>query len=399
MPEDRIPYLIEKLLQGSADPTERDELAEWAVAAGQHGRDAAALEAAWQRFAPQDHLPDDKAAAILAAILAAPKQKPLPRIGRRWIRVAGAAAVLILLGVGYWQLHRPTTPPLAAAMPQAQRFHDDVIAPTGSRTTLTLGDGNTITLDSAASGTLAQQGGMQVQKIAKGQLAYVPTGKTGAITYNTLSTGRGGQTSVTLADGTRVWLNALSTLRFPAAFTGTERQVELTGEAYFEVAHNADAPFRVKITPSASGKDSYDLAVLGTAFDIKAYPDEALSRITLLEGAVNVSLSSGEGQRLSPGQQAQVTPGQPIRVAPDADTTAAVAWKNGYFVFHSADLASLLREAARWYDIDVEYQRTVSTRFNGEVPRSTPVSDLLKAMELTGDVKFAIEGKKITVLR
>jgi ferric-dicitrate binding protein FerR (iron transport regulator) len=202
---------------------------------------------------------------------------------------------------------------------------------------------------------------------------------------------------VVLADGTRVWLNAVSSLRYPVTFGGGERRVELTGEAYFDVTKNAAAPFRVEV--KRSSQEGYVVEVLGTAFDINAYSDEDQSSVTLLGGAVRVTQPSGPDQSLSPGDQAKIAPGQPIRVIPNADIEAAVAWKNGYFLFHSTDLATILRQAARWYDVEVDVQRRVPTRFNGDVPRKTPVSDLLKAIELSGDVKFAIEGKKITVLK
>jgi ferric-dicitrate binding protein FerR (iron transport regulator) len=275
---------------------------------------------------------------------------------------------------------------------------------------LTLADGRHIRLDSAANGALAWQGNARVIKLASGQLAYNSTAeKPTEVLYNTLTTSKGGQTSIVLADGTKVWLNAASSLHFPTTFTGADRSVELTGEAYFEVAKDPARPLRVTVNGA-------EVEVLGTSFNIDAYGDEPVSKTTLLSGSIKVSVAgahfpvsslargtvpspSDEGQKLSPGQQAQIQAGKSIRVIDNADIDQAVAWKNGIFLFHSADLASILRQAARWYDVDIDYQRTVSTRFNGEVPRNTSLSHLLKIIELSGDVRFGIEGKKIIVLR
>jgi ferric-dicitrate binding protein FerR (iron transport regulator) len=192
-----------------------------------------------------------------------------------------------------------------------------------------------------------------------------------------------------LADGTKVWLNAASSLRFPAAFAGKERIVELNGEGYFEVAKNASMPFHVRV-------HDMDVQVLGTHFNINAYTDETAMRTTLLEGSVQVSQGE-QTQLLTPGQQAAASQNGQIQLADGVDVEEVMAWKNGMFQFQGADLETILRQAARWYDIDVEYKQRISDRFSGQISKNVNLSQLLKILELTGKVHFEIEGRKIIV--
>ncbi len=267
----------------------------------------------------------------------------------------------------------------------------DVAAPIKNRSMIILANGNRVFLDSAADGVLATQNNVRITKLSDGQIAY--SGSNAQVSYNTLSNPRGSKViDLTLSDGTKVWLNAESSLHFPTAFIGKERKVEITGEAYFEVAHNASMPFKV------TGSDGVEIKVTGTHFNVNAYGDETTNTITLLEGSVTVTKGTVTA-KLLPGQQALVDKQGMIKKSDNADTVQAVAWKNGVFLFHSAGITTLLNQAARWYDVEIVYERKVNTRFNGEVPRNTPVSDLLKAMELSGEVKFSIEGKKIIVLK
>jgi ferric-dicitrate binding protein FerR (iron transport regulator) len=209
--------------------------------------------------------------------------------------------------------------------------------------------------------------------------------------YNTISTPKGGQYQVTLSDGSKVWLNAASSLRFPATFSGKERKVELTGEGYFEVAHNKKMPFHVTV-------NDLDVEVLGTHFNINAYADESAIKTTLLEGSVKV-VKGNETKIIEPGEQASVTTSEDeINVKQQVDLEQVVAWKNGIFQFERADIESVMRQISRWYDIDVDYHGRVSEHFGGTISRDVNISDVLKMLEMTGGVNFKIDGKKVIVM-
>ncbi|MBK6990916.1 MAG: FecR domain-containing protein [Chitinophagaceae bacterium] len=311
----------------------------------------------------------------------------IPFYRKSWFKVA-AAAVLLIGAFAIYKLIGISKPELPIA--KVENTKQDV-APGGNKAILTLADGSTIILDTAANGKLTQQGNSNIVKLNNGQLAYNALNeKPTEIVYNTISTPRGGQYQLTLADGSKVWLNAASSLRFPASFTGNERKVEITGEAYFEIAKNASMPFIV----SANG---LNVEVLGTHFNINSYADEAAITTTLLEGAVKVSKGNAL-QLLSPGQQAQVTNNGPIRVSKIIDVEEVMAWKNGSFVFNSTDIENIMRQISRWYDVDVSFDGSISKElFSGIVSRTSKLSQVLKIMERAG-VKFKIEGKRIVVM-
>jgi len=304
------------------------------------------------------------------------------------LKWTAAAAVLILLaGVGYVFLQSPRPSDRYVQQIPNQRFKNDVL-PGRQGAVLTLSNGKKITLDSAANGVLASEGGTQVLK--KGEEVVYGKGNLSAeVSYNTMTTPQGRQYHVTLADGTEVWLNAGSSITYPTIFTGKERTVKITGEVYFEVARNTSMPFRVE-------KGDVKVEVLGTHFNMNTYDDERSLKVTLLEGAVRV-ISAGGANTITPGQQAQVTKGR-ITVANQVNAEEVMAWKNGRFLFSGTDLDQLMRQLTRWYDVKVEYNKKVSDLFYAEIPRSTNLSDVLKALELTGKVHFAIEGKKIIVM-
>ena len=267
------------------------------------------------------------------------------------------------------------------------------ILPGGNKAVLTLGNGSTIILDSTSGGTLGNDGGINIIKTGDGQVEYRlndNTQTTHAAIYNTISTPRGGQYQIVLADGTNVWLNASSSLRYPVEFNDSIREVEMTGEVYFEVAHNPSKPFRVKVN------DNY-INVLGTHFNVMAYDNEPSINTTLLEGAVKVE-NKKSSIRIFPGQQARADASGSVRVIKDADVDEAIAWKSGFFQFKSADIKSIMHQVERWYDADIHYQGEVKLHFTGQVSRSVKVSELLRKLELTNEVHFKIEGRRITVL-
>ena len=315
------------------------------------------------------------------------KLKKLP-----WLRYA-AVGLLIIAGSGTYLMlqHKTPSKPATIAIHKEQTKTD--LAPGGNKAVLTLGDGSTIVLDDAKNGALTQQGTTTVLKL-NGKLTYDPANKKNEeIVYNTISTPRGGQYQIELPDGSQVWLNAVSSLRFPTAFAGKERRVEVTGEAYFEVAKNAAIPFKVVIvTPAGNGTE---VVALGTQFNIMAYNDEAAVKTTLLEGSIKINQDIKQ-VLLKPGQQARLQD-MSLKIIESVDTEEVVAWKNGYFQFSSASLQQVMRQIARWYDVDINYDGKVpERRFGGKISRDNNASEVLKVLELS-KVKFRIEDKKIIV--
>ena len=337
-----------------------------------------------------------RADEILLRILQAEQEEEtvetaLPKIGwRRW--VAAAIITGLVAGAAWLAWNAANDQPIENFVAQEKRFQNDV-EPGRYKARLTLADGTTIVLDSAAAGELARQGNTVVLN-KDGQLVYdVNEGGGGEILYNTLHTARGEMYTTVLADGSKVWLNAASSIKFPVAFSGNERRVEITGEAYFEIAHNPSKPFKVI-------KGDVEVAVLGTHFNVNAYEDESEIKVTLLEGKVHVANTNSKypnSKFLHPGQQALINQSTIQLTNPDLEHV--MAWKNGRFIFKSMDIKSLMKELERWYDIEVSYENTPTTGFNARITRNTPLSSILKALELTGEVKFRIEGKKVVVMR
>ncbi len=296
-------------------------------------------------------------------------------------KAAAAAMVIVLAGVtAYFAAsHRFSHAPALARQD---------VAPGANKAVLVLADGRHIPLDSAARGTVAQQGGVTISQTGSGQLDYNGTGTNGKeVVYNTVTTPRGGQFRITLPDGTKVWLNAASSLHFPAAFPAGERKVEITGEVYFEVAPQAAAPFIV----TARGTE---ITVLGTHFNVNAYTDEASVSTTLLEGSVRVT-HQGRMVTLKPGTQAQVK--EDIRVVDNADTEALMAWKNGRFSCSDAPLENIMRQISRWYDVQVVFKDQITDTYSIEIARDVPLSKLLRFLELSGGVHFEVNEKTIII--
>jgi transmembrane sensor len=308
--------------------------------------------------------------------------------GARW----AAAAILLMVSTGgYFLLQRSPGKEVVKSNVIQQPVQNDIAAG-GSKAILTLADGTTVVLDTVNNGTLTKQGTVTVVKL-DGQLAYNNSEKASTeVLYNTITTPNGGQYKLVLADGTKVWLNAASSLRYPTTFTGNERRVEVAGEAYFEVAKNATIPFKVNVI----GKG--EIEVLGTHFNINAYSDEPAITTTLLEGSIRFTqLATKKATLIAPGQQVLLSVEGEMKLNKQADLESAVAWKNGSFNFTSQDLVSIMRQVSRWYDVEVVYKGAISHEtFTGIVGRSSNVSEVLKLMEDSG-VHFKIEGKKIVV--
>ncbi|MNX68638.1 fec operon regulator FecR [compost metagenome] len=312
-----------------------------------------------------------------------------------WHRFSIAATILITLSVGVFFILQRT---------KGLKFDEDHlitqdVAPGSSKAVLTLGNGRKVILNDVRVGTLAKQAGITISKAADGRLVYHVSPAAGLdrtgmkMEYNTISTPRGGQYQVNLPDGTTVWLNSASSLKFPTEFKFQDkREVELTGEAYFEVAHDKKQPFVVKT-------NKQEVEVLGTHFNINSYDDEPETKTTLLEGSIRVSPLSfgGKGKViLKPGQQAILNKNMQVVYA---EVGAAIAWKNGFFHFKDADLYTVLRQLARWYDVEVIYQiERTNDEFVGDIPRTVTLATALKILNL-GGVQYKIDGKKIIVTK
>jgi ferric-dicitrate binding protein FerR (iron transport regulator) len=311
----------------------------------------------------------------------------------KFVRYAAVAAVLVVLaGLGYiinFDSKRENFP-----LRQPVATHD--VAPGHEGAVLTLADGKQIVLDSAGDGSLARQGGMAITKEHAGQLVYQtePTGVFPQATmYNTLTTPRGRRTAVVLSDGTKVWLNAASSIKFPAAFMGKDRTVELSGEAYFEVAKDAGKPFRVKVNRPGG---NMNVEVLGTSFNIMAYDDEATSSTTLVDGSVKVVTGTG-ASLLKPGQQLLAGSDGKTSLVADADVQKAIAWKDGNFVFRGDGLDAIMKQLARWYDIDVRYDSPVTDHYTGKISRQVNISQVLKMLQAAGGVNFTVDNRQVRV--
>ena len=311
-----------------------------------------------------------------------------------WKRMAAAAVIFLLAGTGlfYFLGNSPADEKLLAI--ENTLLKADVAPPGSVNATLTLSNGIKIVLDSAGNGMLAQQGDVNVMKLSDGQIVYNPMDiqeHNGEVMYNTLTNPRGSKpVKIVLAEGSKVWLNTESSLRYPTAFTGTERKVEITGEAYFEVAHNDAMPFRVSV-------NAMEVEVLGTHFNINSYQEEKETRTTLLEGSIKVKAGS-VSRIIKPGEQARVhhNSKQALLIS-SPDIAEVMAWKEGRFSFSNADLETIMREMARWYNVEVEYKDQIKDRYTVNVSRDVPVSQLFQFIEMTGGVHFEIKERKIVV--
>lgn len=305
-----------------------------------------------------------------------------------------AAALIPLLAIGTYLWFQVNEPRKESDSGISQLPVD--ILPGKNGAILTLADGAKVILDSLGNGVVATQSGTVII-LENGELAYGPMpGSDQEIVYNTMTTPNGRQFLVTLSDGTKVWLNAASSLRYPAVFAGKERNVEVTGEAYFEVAENAEKPFIIKLN------DQTQIEVLGTKFNVNAYSDEASINTTLLSGSVRVVTDANNSVVLKPGQQAQVFSGKTasrVLVVPEVNTDQIVAWKNGSFNFNDKTLRDVMRQLARWYDMEVVYDGNVPDKiFFGEMGRDLNLSQCLNVLERM-EVHFRIEGRKLIVMQ
>lgn len=389
MENKRAEELLDKYLKGNCTPDEITIVESWYLKVTEE---------------PEELLAEPDYHTLEQSIWAGIQQQnnPSKKLKIQW-GWAAAAVILIALGFGMYQYH-------AISSPGVQNYdhlaHND-IKPGGNKAYLTLANGTKISLNDIRNGQIAEQSGVSITKTANGELVY--TAKNAVVPlnnkqpqFNTIETPRGGQYQVNLPDGTKVWLNAGSSLNYPTVFASNGREVQLKGEAYFEVAkrtiNGERVPFMVKTATQV-------VEVLGTHFNINSYENEADTKTTLLEGAVKVRPVSSSAQNneagkiLKPGEQSLLK-GTSIKVS-EVDTEEALAWKEGLFMFDNENLESIMRKVSRWYDVEVVFQDNglMTKDFSGTVSRFGNVSQVLKKIELTGSVHFKIEGRRIVVMK
>ena len=386
---ERYEKLLQKYLDGQCNRAEMEELYAWLQSSGSNRSLLTAMQREFEKTMSEHHdIPSEVSDRIETRLLQDISQEKVVRLPQRmrlrWI----AAAVVLLAGSGiYYYMSTVSSRKTLTADNSALAADTGDIAPGTNKAILTLANGDVVTLDSAGNQVINQ--GQAIVHQQNGQLHYAAQGSSDVVTYNTLTVPRGGQFNIVLSDGSHVWLNAASSMRYPTSFKGDRREVEIQGQGYFEVAPDASKPFFVKA-------NNTEVQVLGTQFDIMAYADEKSINTTLIEGLVNVKYGNIQ-QRLRPGQQAVVDPVTGNMVVMPADVDQVTAWKTGFFEFDNASLADILRQLSRWYDIEVSYKQTGNERlFGGRISRSLPLSDILHMLEANGPA-FSLSGRKLTV--
>jgi ferric-dicitrate binding protein FerR (iron transport regulator) len=412
----KLEYLLNRYADKTATPAEKEELMRLLQENSNDETVQQVIDKMITERPVMHEMSEKTAQAVLQAIFEADEtpvvtMKTTPVRRMPYWRIAAAAVVLLmvtaagLLVMNYYSKNQV-----------AKVDSKNDVAPGGNKAVLTLADGSTIVLDNEKNGVVAQEGNAKVVKLKNGQLMYAKADDQSAVAnapmvYNTLSTPKGGQYNIELPDGTKVWLNAASSITYPTAFDAKERKVQVTGEAYFEVAHNAQKPFIVNVN------NKEEVTVLGTHFNINAYEDENAIHTTLLQGSVKVgsrqwAVGSGEkaegkGQKaekeqsviLKPGEQVSLSHTSQLSQPIPVQTDRVMAWKNGVFHFENADIKTVMRQVSRWYDVDVVYKRSLDNDdpLFFEVTRNTNLSDVLRVLNLAGGARYTIEDKKVIV--
>jgi len=386
----RIAYLLKQYATNNCTRKELLELFEWLEQENDDITIQNAFQAVWQSGTAADIVPVINKEKVYAHIM---QEFPAQKISiwrREWIRMVAAAVLLFAVtGTLYLTIYRTKEKPVLAALPSIGD-----IAPGHNGAVLTLSNGQKIVLDTAGNGELVKDGNVAIIKNG-GDIIY--QGKADKIVYNTISTDKGRQWQLTLPDGTNVWLNSASSIRYPLSFNDKERRVEITGEAYFEVVHNSKLPFRVQInTPSGDGGLIEDI---GTAFNVNAYSDEHAVKTTLLEGSVKVSTGNSSSLTLKPGQQAVSNSNQNAntKILNNIDTEEVTAWKDGLFIFNKSNVETIMRQIGRWYNVDIVYEGAVPEKqIHGTASRNTNLSSIIKVLSLSG-IHVKMEANKIIV--
>jgi len=394
MSESRLSYLFYRHVDGAITEAEKQELAGLAAQPVYRELLMQLMEESWETFSESKKVfSREESDQVLQTALTSGGKLRRISLFRRW--GSAAAAILVILASA-WLLY--------SKKPNREVDSGQIatnIAPGRDGAVLTLADGSKVVLDSLGNGIITNQHGTQVA-IKNGQLTYNTTGNgpTTEEIYNTLVTSKGREFHVRLPDGTNVWLNAASSIRYPVVFKGKERKVNITGEAYFEVKENAAIPFRVAVA------NKTDIEVLGTHFNVNAYDNEANLSTTLLEGAVRVTASPALTHRnqessmvLKPGQQARIA-GAAVELVNNADLDKVMAWHNGLFNFQDASLQEVMNQLERWYAVDVVYEEGIPVKyFEGQMRRDMNLSEVLNALKETG-LRYRIEeGRKLVIVK
>lgn len=384
----RLDELHTRVLTGQASPDEEEE---WRALLKLPEHQEKALEIFRQVYGmePFADLSGEQSQVMLEQILmvkgAYPPVHRIHFLKTAWFRYA--AVLLLIAGTAtflYLNNRQQKEPSIQTAI------GEPAILPGGNKAVLTLADGSTIVLDSAAIGSLAAQGTTQIMKSDAGSLVYQAGAVNGEVLYNTIRTPKGGQYQVVLPDGSGVWLNAASSIRFPASFTGNERNVEVQGEAYFEVLQDPKKPFSVMAGQTR-------INVLGTSFNVNAYTGEEALKTTLITGSVRIN-ADRQSKILLPGQQSHTGAGHPEITVKEADIEKVMAWKNGLFNFEDVTFEEIMRQLERWYDIEIIYKGEVpEIALTGKLTRDVTLNELLPALQKMG-VHYTLEGRRLTIL-
>jgi ferric-dicitrate binding protein FerR (iron transport regulator) len=381
---DRFRKLFGLHTAGIISPSERAEFLNMLTQAEHDEELRQLMAAAWAREADQ-HLSDQEAAAMLQRILYG-KPAVIPLYKRMAFRVSAAAAVLLLIAGTYWVW---TKQEVSRAPLAITRTYKGDVAPGRSGALLTLANGQQVLLDTVADGSLVLEGGIRANKQG-GQISYAAVSNTAI--YHTVSTDKGRQWSLVLPDGSKVWLNAASSIRYSLQTNGKERLVELSGEAYFDVVHNVRQPFRVK----AGNRVFEDV---GTQFNMNAYGDEASLKATVVEGSVKVS-TVRQSALLVADQQASIAAGSEQIQVSAVHAADAASWKNGFFSFSHDNLSMVMRQLSRWYNVEIDYQYGAADQasFTGSIDRNLSLAQVLKLLEQAHAHFKIVEDKKIVIM-
>lgn len=378
----RLAYLLAGFVRETLTPEEREELEEWVSESDENLELFKELTNEKNIEIGLRSLKEGDSISAYERIHYKIPFRDKKKVRKLWAYLAAASIIILIATVYFFAFNKKNE---AIATPTA--LHD---IPAGTdKAVLTLSNGKTIFLQDRGNGNIINENGINVMKVDSGQIAYSGNNTETGAEYNTLTTPKGGQFQITLSDGTKVWLNAASSLHYPVAFSGKERSVEVEGEAYFEVKHDPDHPFHVQSRNQA-------ITVLGTRFNVNAYSEESAITTTLLEGKIELSTKTAK-QILSPGDQFYTDLSDKIIRNMMPDIEGATAWKDGWFHFKDQSITDILKQVGRWYNADVIYQGQITGHFDADIPRKVSVSQLLKALEGTGKVHFTVEGKTIKV--
>lgn len=390
MSNDRLKYLLEQYASDLSSPEEIQELFEWIKKSDDDSLLKEKISLLWSQH-QNDETPAVDWTHIYSKVINAPEAK----VRKIWPSIAVAIMMAgVIFAVGFLLTLNKNSD---SDLKQNELLVHDVKAPATNRAMITLGDGSVVYLDSTSNGQVAVQGNVTILKQPDGQIGYQSSSDENGILTNQLNTlfnPKGSKViEMTLSDGSHVWLNSGSSITYPVQFNEKERKVTLNGEAYFEIAKDASKPFTVS-------KDKMQVHVLGTHFNVNAYDDEDIIKVTLLEGSIKI-LDQGINEILKPGQQANISNNAKPFITNAVNLEAVMAWKNGRFIFDRENIQSIMRQLARWYDLNVDYEGNVTTeKFVGVFSRSRyqNISEILSMFEKTRIISFSINGKNITVM-